>query len=71
MIGNAWEWTTEAGAEGGRVARGGSWRDRPQRATIRHQLVYPPYQRVFNVGFRIVLRDVPSTAFRPARGEDA
>jgi len=37
-----------------RVVRGGSWRDRPQRATASYRLSYWPYQRVFNVGFRIV-----------------
>ena len=37
-----------------RVVRGGSWRDRPYRATASFRLAYPPYQRVFNVGFRVV-----------------
>ncbi|HEX5790174.1 MAG TPA: SUMF1/EgtB/PvdO family nonheme iron enzyme, partial [Luteolibacter sp.] len=53
MIGNAWEWTSETRADGKRVARGGSWRDRPQIASS--QVSYAPYQRVFNVGFRVVL----------------
>ena len=56
-IGNAWEWTAQTAADGQRVARGGSWYDRPQRSTINDQVVYQPYQRVFNVGFRIVVRD--------------
>ena len=37
-----------------RVVRGGSWRDRPYRATASFRLAYRPYQRVFNVGFRVV-----------------
>lgn len=56
MIGNAWEWTSDATPDGRRVARGGSWYDRPHRSTVRERVVYQPYQRVFNVGFRIVLR---------------
>jgi formylglycine-generating enzyme required for sulfatase activity len=38
---------------GPKVVRGGSWRDRPYRATSSYRLAYPPYQRVFNVGFRV------------------
>jgi len=37
-----------------KVVRGGSWRDRPARCRSAFRLSYPPYQRVFNVGFRIV-----------------
>lgn len=37
-----------------RVVRGGSWSDRPFRATASYRLPYRQYQRVFNVGFRIV-----------------
>jgi len=39
-----------------RVVRGGSWRDRPKRATSSFRLMYEPYQKVFNVGFRVVCR---------------
>jgi hypothetical protein len=62
MIGNAWEWTADASSDGGRVARGGSWYDRPKRATVNDRVIYQPYQRVFNVGFRIVLSEVTATA---------
>jgi hypothetical protein len=62
MIGNAWEWTSDATSNGLHVARGGSWRDHPYRATVNDHVSYQPYQRVFNVGFRIVLRDVPMQA---------
>ncbi len=58
MHGNVWEWTrTERNGE--RVVRGGSWRDRPQRCQSGSSLSYPPYQRVFNVGFRVICDDLP------------
>ena len=70
LHGNAWEWTrspygphpvTDESTAGGRheprVVRGGSWRDRPQRATSTARLGYPPWQRVYNVGFRVVCED--------------
>lgn len=38
-----------------RVVRGGSWYDRPFRATSSYRLAYRDYQKVFNVGFRVVL----------------
>jgi len=41
------------------VVRGGSWYDRPKRATSSYRLAYAPYARVFNVGFRIVAEDLP------------
>jgi formylglycine-generating enzyme required for sulfatase activity len=70
MHGNAWEWTrsnyrpypyraddgrndtTDAGQK---VARGGSWYDRPKRCRSAFRLSYPAWQRVYNVGFRIVV----------------
>jgi formylglycine-generating enzyme required for sulfatase activity len=70
MHGNVAEWTRttyrpypyNAGdgrdapaADGKRVVRGGSWYDRPQRARSSFRLAYEPWQRVFNVGFRVVL----------------
>jgi len=36
------------------VVRGGSWRDRPKRCRSAYRLSYPAWQRVYNVGFRIV-----------------
>lgn len=71
MHGNVAEWTTSAyrpypyDADDGRedptnperrVVRGGSWRDRPYRATASYRIGYQPYQRVFNVGFRVVIK---------------
>ena len=37
-----------------KVARGGSWRDRPKRCTSSFRFVYRPYQKVYNVGFRVI-----------------
>jgi len=68
MHGNVAEWTRTAyrpypykadgrdapDAAGERVVRGGSWRDRPYRATSAFRLGYPKWQKVFNVGFRVV-----------------
>jgi formylglycine-generating enzyme required for sulfatase activity len=70
MHGNAGEWTRSAyrpypydpgdgredpRAPGAKTARGGSWYDRPRRATSSFRLCYPPWQPVYNVGFRIVM----------------
>jgi formylglycine-generating enzyme required for sulfatase activity len=70
MHGNAAEWTrsaylpypyreddtrndpAHAGVE--RVVRGGSWRDRPHQSTASYRRPYAPFQRVFNVGFRVI-----------------
>ena len=40
-----------------KVARGGSWHDRPKRCRSAFRLPYEPYQKVFNVGFRVVCED--------------
>ncbi len=72
MHGNVAEWTRTAlrpypydgadgrnapDATGRRVVRGGSWRDRPKRATSSFRLAYAPYQRVVNVGFRVIIEE--------------
>jgi formylglycine-generating enzyme required for sulfatase activity len=44
-------------APGQRVARGGSWYDRPKRCRSAFRLPFQPYQRVFNVGFRVVVQE--------------
>lgn len=74
MHGNAAEWTrsvyqpypyreddgrNDAAAAGRRVVRGGSWRDRPHRATASFRLAYEPWQAVFNVGFRVLCEEGP------------
>ncbi len=72
MHGNVWEWTRSAHAPypyrddprnrerpgaADRVVRGGSWYDRPQRCTASYRLAYPEWQKVFNVGFRVICED--------------
>ena len=69
MHGNVAEWTATAdrpypydsadgrdspGAPGKKVVRGGSWYDHPKRAGSGYRVAYAPWQRVFNVGFRVV-----------------
>jgi len=41
--------------EGRKVVRGGSFRDGPQRCRSAFRLDYPAWQKVFNVGFRVVV----------------
>lgn len=59
MIGNAWEWTSETTSRGERIARGGSWYERPDKATLAARAAYQPFQRVFDVGFRVVFSEDP------------
>lgn len=68
--GNVAEWTDSDFTEtlGGnkvadkKVVRGGSWRDRAKwsRATVRRD--YFPWQKVYNVGFRVVIDDANAAA---------
>jgi len=62
MHGNAAEWTSSTYGtsvrDGRRVVRGGSFFDRPERSRSAFRLAYPPWQRVFNVGFRVVCEDI-------------
>jgi formylglycine-generating enzyme required for sulfatase activity len=72
MHGNAAEWTRSAyrsypyreddgrnapDSSGARAVRGGSWRDRPAHSRSAARLSYPPHQKVFNVGFRVICED--------------
>lgn len=60
MHGNVWEWTQSdclSSGGTGKAVRGGSWYDRPKRCTSSFRLAYAPYQRVFNVGFRVVCEE--------------
>ena len=52
LHGNAAEWTSGAQSDR-KIVRGGSWYDRPARSTANSRLSYPPWQKVFNVGFRV------------------
>jgi formylglycine-generating enzyme required for sulfatase activity len=84
MIGNVSEWTRTAyrpypyqetdgrnapAEDGKKVARGGSWHDRPRDAGAAVRFAYAPWQKVFDVGFRIIVEDaaVPAIAARPGR----
>lgn len=70
MIGNVAEWTLDdyrphptqppanAGASGVseiKTVRGGSWSDRPKESRASARWDYPAWQRVYNVGFRVVV----------------
>jgi formylglycine-generating enzyme required for sulfatase activity len=69
MLGNVAEWTrseyrpypySDADGRnelvpGRKVVRGGSWNDRPVRSTSSYRLAYPGWQRVYNVGFRVIV----------------
>jgi formylglycine-generating enzyme required for sulfatase activity len=72
MHGNVSEWTrseakpypfVDAEASSGddpqqkRIVRGGSYRDRPYRATSSYRLAYRAWQKVHDVGFRIVIEE--------------
>ena len=78
MVGNVCEWTYSDykaypyvradGRNGGRldvkkVARGGSWNDRPKTAGSSVRFAYESYQKVYNVGFRVVVEDVSEKDF--------
>lgn len=80
MHGNVSEWTRSVYAPypyvqgdgdrkqtGQRVVRGGSWRDRPKRARSASRWAYESYQRVYNVGFRIVLEAPKKTHYATAQ----
>ena len=40
-----------------KAVRGGSWYNRPVRARSSFRLSYPPHQRIYDVGFRVVCQD--------------
>ncbi len=68
MHGNAAEWTASVyqpgpflphagGGAAWRVVRGGSFRDRPQRATSGFRYGYVPWLRLRDLGFRVVMEE--------------
>ena len=71
MHGNVAEWTRSTYrpypnadpqiTPGRKVVRGGSWRDLPKRCTSSFRTPFEPYQRVYNVGFRVISEARPST----------
>lgn len=65
MHGNVAEWTRstyqpypttdkDEGSAVDKVVRGGSWRDRPVRCSAGFRLAYPTFQKIYNVGVRVV-----------------
>ncbi|MBU4459106.1 MAG: SUMF1/EgtB/PvdO family nonheme iron enzyme, partial [Verrucomicrobia bacterium] len=79
MAGNVAEWTRSARApypyvdgDGrndevritSRIVRGGSFFDPSSRCRPSIRLAYPAWQRIFNVGFRVVCEEAPRTAAR-------
>ena len=62
MLGNVSEWTRSdydfyGDEQEYKVVRGGSWRDRPEYATAATRDGYRPYQKIYNVGLRLVIED--------------
>jgi formylglycine-generating enzyme required for sulfatase activity len=57
MIGNAAEWTDSADRDGRKIVRGGSFADRPRYAQSDSRVAYPSWQRVYNVGFRVICEE--------------
>ena len=55
--GNVWEWTTDRLPDGRVYARGGSWWKRPQYATFAARVPYASWQRVYDVGFRVIVEE--------------
>ncbi len=68
MHGNAAEWTRSdykpypyaddgrnSGGSAQKVVRGGSWHDRPFRATSSYRLGFPAWQPVYHTGFRVIV----------------
>ena len=45
----------DVNASGERVVRGGSFLDRPERCRSAARYAYPPWQKVYNAGFRVVV----------------
>ncbi len=72
MIGNVGEWTRanyrpypysadvasgDASKDGRKVVRGGSWSERPKESRASSRLDFPSWQKVYNVGFRVIVED--------------
>ncbi len=57
MHGNAAEWTATTLPDGRAIARGGSFASRPKDATSSFRQRYLPWQKVFDVGFRVLLEE--------------
>jgi formylglycine-generating enzyme required for sulfatase activity len=70
MHGNVAEWTrSDYGASGKKVVRGGSWRDRPRLCRSASRWGYDPWQKVYNVGFRVII--APDAKTLATKSKDA
>ncbi len=71
MAGNVSEWTRTTyrpypydsgdgrdgnSSEDAKVVRGGSWYVRPRQSGSAYRWKYPPWRKVFNIGFRVILQ---------------
>ena len=52
MLGNVWEWTSSSHENGGKVLRGGSWRNSFNSMQPKKRIVSLPHYRYHYVGFR-------------------
>lgn len=59
MHGNVAEWTASdyAPRPGTKVVRGGAWNSRPKNARSSFRDAFPPWQKVYNTGFRVLVED--------------
>lgn len=55
MAGNVWEWTSSDFNAERKTVRGGSWSDRPVRATSSSRQGFRPWQKVHHTGFRVMI----------------
>ena len=62
MHGNVAEWTLSDFGGGEKVVKGGSFLERPERAGSDSRHGFPPWQKVHNVGFRIIVEEPPQLA---------
>ncbi len=70
MLGNVSEWTADDYTEtldgkkitDKKTVRGGSWRDRAKRSRVTMRRDYYAWQKVYNVGIRLVIDDVNAAA---------
>ena len=52
-----------------KTVRGGSWFDRPLHTGSAARLPYRPWQKVYNVGFRVVMSAAGVTAVAASGGD--
>jgi formylglycine-generating enzyme required for sulfatase activity len=58
MQGNAAEWTLSDFGNREKTVKGGSYLDRPERCSVNVSHGYPPWQNVYNTGFRVVVTEI-------------